>query len=198
MKIKQTRGQSAGKDARTTQGGLVTLSVSSLSITLRDYTLGRINLKNLIKEQHMTLSDDWIVGFVDGEGCFSVGQSKNSKLRFGHQIQAEFTVVQHVRDIQLLHKLKKHFGCGSVAQNHGDRYHYRVKNLEHLLTIIIPFFEKHKLQTNKRHQLTVFKEICLGLEAKKHFTKEGYDELLKLKQRLSDLKKVSNRNRLDS
>jgi hypothetical protein len=138
----------------------------------------------------MTLSDQWIVGFVDGEGCFSFSLIKNDSLRFGYQIQGEFTVVQHKRDIQLLNKLKSHFGCGSVGPNHGHRYHFRVKNLNHFLTIIIPYFEKHKLQTVKQFQLPVFKDICLRLQAKEHFTQEGFNEIKKLVQKLSDLKKV--------
>lgn len=137
----------------------------------------------------MTLSNDWIVGFVDGEGCFSFSLIKNDSLKFGYQIQGEFTVVQHKRDIQLLHKLKAHFNCGSVAVNHGNRYHYRVKNLEHFLTIIIPFFEKNRLQTIKSLQLPVFKDICLRLNDKQHYTKEGFEEIKLLVKKLSDLKK---------
>lgn len=137
----------------------------------------------------MTLSNDWIVGFTDGEGCFSFSLIKNDSLRFGYQIQGEFTVVQHKRDIQLLYELKTYFGCGSVAVNHGDRWHYRVKNLEHFLTIIIPFFETHKLKTVKRHQLPVFKEICLKLQAKEHISQTGFDEIKELVIKLSALKR---------
>jgi LAGLIDADG endonuclease len=96
---------------------------------------------------NIKLHNEWIVGFVDGEGCFSFSIFRNEGMRSGYQIQGEFTVVQHIRDIQVLHALKEHFGCGSVAVNHGDRYHYRVKNLAHLLLIIIPFFERYPLNT---------------------------------------------------
>ena len=137
----------------------------------------------------MTLSNDWIVGFVDGEGCFSFSVIKNDGLRFGFQIQGEFTVVQHKREIQLLHKLKDHFKCGSVAINHGDRYHWRVKNLNDFLNIIIPYFEKYTLQTCKKFQLPVFKDICLRLQAKQHLTQTGFDEVKELVKKLSNLKK---------
>jgi hypothetical protein len=137
----------------------------------------------------MTLNDNWIVGFVDGEGCFSFSLIKSKKLKFGYQIQGEFTVVQHKRDIQLLYKLKEYFGCGAVAVNHGERYHWRVKNLDHFLTIIIPYFEKHPLQTVKRLQLPVFKEICLLLASKRHLEEEGFEEAKALVKKLSDLKR---------
>lgn len=92
----------------------------------------------------------WVVGFVDGEGCFYVGVNRNPKLRFGYQIQAEFVVVQHIRDIQVLEGLRHQFGCGQVVVNHGDRYAWRVRDLQHLIEIIIPFFEKHQFHTKKR------------------------------------------------
>jgi hypothetical protein len=73
------------------------------------------------------------------------------------QIQGEFTVVQHKRDIKLLHALKDHFGVGSVIKNNGNCYHYRVKNLTHFNQVIIPFFENYPLLTVKKLQLSVFK-----------------------------------------
>lgn len=34
----------------------------------------------------MTHFDGWIVGFVDGEGCFSVQFNPNREMRFGFQV----------------------------------------------------------------------------------------------------------------
>jgi hypothetical protein len=142
-----------------------------------------------LNSMEIELDPNWILGFVDGEGCFSFSLIKNDSLRFKYQIQGEFTVVQHQRDIQLLHALKKYFNCGSVGRNHGNRMHYRVKNLDHFLTIIIPFFEKHQLKTVKRLQLPVFKEICLCLKAKQHFNEIGFNDIKTLVKDLSNLKK---------
>ena len=140
----------------------------------------------------MKLSADWIVGFVDGEGCFSYSLIKNDSLRFGYQIQGEFTVVQHERDLELLHRFKDYFGCGKVARNHDDRYHYRVKNLKELREVIISFFEEHSLQTVKKHQLPVFKEIVLCLTNKEHLEIDGFEKVKLLVTKLSELKKMEN------
>ena len=69
----------------------------------------------------MTLDAKWITGFVDGEGCFFVGINKHPDMSTGYQVLPEFTVVQHERDVQLLHALKAFFDCGVVRTNHGDR-----------------------------------------------------------------------------
>lgn len=95
------------------------------------------------------LSKDWIVGFVDGEGCFHVGINTNKQMSLGVQVLPEFVVVQHKKDVEILYQIKTFFNCGVVRKNNGDRMCYRVRNISDLSKIIIPFFEKHKLKTSK-------------------------------------------------
>ena len=72
-----------------------------------------------VQSQPGRLEAQWVVGFVDGEGCFFVGINPHPEMTSGFQVLPEFTVVQHKRDIQLLHALKQFFGCGVVRTNHG-------------------------------------------------------------------------------
>lgn len=58
------------------------------------------------------LNTQWIVGFVDGEGCFNLDVHIKEDMKWGIQMQPEFTVVQIEYDVQILHALKAHFGCG--------------------------------------------------------------------------------------
>lgn len=123
------------------------------------------------------LESQWIAGFVDGEGCFYVGAIKNSSLTNGYQIQPEFTVVQHERDIQILYDLKENFQCGLVARNHDTRYHWRVRKLDHLIDIVIPFFEKHQLRTKRGIEFQRFRKICLKMKEGVHLTPDGFKEV---------------------
>ncbi len=125
----------------------------------------------------MNLDAQWVVGFVDGEGCFHVGISKDSDLKLGYQVLPEFTVVQHERDVQVHHALKANFGCGVVRKNHGDRMAYRVRSKEHLLQRIIPFFEKHPLKTKKRVDFAKFRRILLLMDAGDHLTHGGIERI---------------------
>jgi len=125
----------------------------------------------------MNLEPQWIVGFVDGEGCFSVSINQHPEMTIGYQVLPEFVVVQHKRDVQVLYALKKYFRCGVVRKNHGDRMAYRVRSIEHLLNIIIPFFEKHKLKTKKRLDFIKFRRILLLIQRKEHLTKEGIEKI---------------------
>ncbi len=121
----------------------------------------------------MKLESEWVTGFVDGEGCFHVGVNPHGDMRAGFQVLPEFTVVQHERDVQLLHALKEHFGCGVVRRNHGDRMAYRVRGKEHLLRRIVPFFDKHPLKSKKRQDFLKFRRILMMMEAGEHLTETG-------------------------
>lgn len=128
----------------------------------------------------MNLDAGWITGFVDGEGCFYVGINSHKEMAAGFQILPEFTVVQHERDVQVLHALKNYFGCGVVRKNHDDRMVYRVRSVKHLLEDIVPFFEKHLLKTKKRVDFQKFRRILLMMEKGIHLTPEGIEEIRKI------------------
>ena len=120
----------------------------------------------------MNLDAGWVTGFVDGEGCFHVGINPHPDMKTGHQVLPEFTVVQHKRDVQVLHGLKAYFGCGVVRTNHGDRLAYRVRSLEHLLQRIVPFFQKHPLKTKKHIDFMKFRDVLLLMEKGEHLRPE--------------------------
>lgn len=133
----------------------------------------------------MELEAQWIVGFTDGEGCFHVSINEHEEMLTGFQVLPEFTVVQHVRDIQILHALKSFFGCGVVRKNHGDRMAYHVRGLDHLRESIVPFFEKHKLKTKKHVEFLKFRQILQMMQEGKHLTLEGIEEIRCLKEKMN-------------
>lgn len=128
----------------------------------------------------MNLHAQWIVGFVDGEGCFHVSINKHKDMKLGYQVLPEFVVVQHERDIQVLEALKTYFKCGYIKVNHGDRLCYVVRDVTALLTIILPFFEKHKLKTKKRIDFEKFRTIVRMLGDKEHLNEQGLATIKKL------------------
>ena len=125
----------------------------------------------------MKLDAQWITGFVDGEGCFHVGINPHAEMTAGFQVLPEFTVVQHERDVQVLHALKAHFGCGVVRTNHGDRMAYRVRGVKHLLEHVVPFFVKHPLKTRKNVDFLKFRDVLLLMQAGNHLTAEGVEQI---------------------
>ncbi len=139
----------------------------------------------------MNLNAQWVVGFVDGEGCFHVGINKNESMSLGVQVLPEFTVVQHEVDKQVLYGLKDFFGCGVVRKNHGSRFSYRVRGQKNLQERIIPFFEKHKLKTRKRVDFEKFRRVILLIEKKEHLEADGLEKIRQIKQSMNSTKLLS-------
>src|ERR1044071_5610238 len=93
--------------------------------------------------QQERLSADWVVGFVDGEGCFFVGINRQPTMKVGWQVLPEFRVVRRERDVAVLEQLREFFGCGQITVNHGDRKELRIRGLKELSEQVVPFFEAH-------------------------------------------------------
>ncbi len=133
----------------------------------------------------MQLDAQWIVGFVDGEGCFHVSINPHPEMTAGAQVLPEFTVVQHERDAQVLYALKAFFDCGVVRRNNGDRMAYRVRGHGHLSRNIVPFFEKHSLKTRKRVDFIKFREIVNMMSRGEHLTREGVERIRAIASRMN-------------
>lgn len=118
------------------------------------------------------LDTQWVVGFVDGEGCFNLDVHIKKDMKWGLQMQPEFTVVQHERDIQVLHSLKDYFKCGSIGINRKDetstRYHFRVKSVRDGMAYIIPFFDQHTLKTKRNVEFKRYRRIVQLMDNKYH------------------------------
>jgi hypothetical protein len=135
------------------------------------------------------LSTDWIVGFVDGEGCFHIGISKHNDLRLGYQILPELTVVQHKRDINLLYELRGTMNCGVVRSNHGDRFCWRVRDWKNLTEVIIPFFVKNPLKSKKWIDFLKFRKVVLMMQRGEHLTEDGFR---RIKEIASSMNRAAN------
>src|SRR3989337_198037 len=99
----------------------------------------------------------WVVGFIDGEGCFSVSLHKNPTTKLGWQIMPEFVATQGEKSILALKRLQSFFGCGRIFvnrryDNHKENlYRFCVRSFIDLEEKIVPFFQKNHLRTAKQH-----------------------------------------------
>lgn len=97
--------------------------------------INEIKVKKILKG--FEENPNWITGFVAGFAFFTAYLNKQSEWRFPYQIQPAFIVVQHRRDIELLHRLKRHFSCGQVNKNKGKNdeisevWQWRVRDVKH-------------------------------------------------------------------
>jgi hypothetical protein len=125
----------------------------------------------------MDLAPEWVVGFVDAEGCFHISLQRHPEMTAGYQVLPEFVVVQHQRDMSVLHALKRFFGCGVVRRNHGNRFAFRVRSLSDLERVCEFFFD-HPLKTKKNVDCRKFRRVLLLMKARRHLAAEGLLEII--------------------
>jgi hypothetical protein len=129
--------------------------------------------------------DDYLAGYVDGEGSFHVAIQRNPSTRFGWQLVPEFHVSQNPERASILELLQARLGCGRVRPNAraGGRDRslvYVVRNRDDLLTKVIPFFRAHPILSEKRLEFETFAVIVTAMENREHLSAEGFHRLLDL------------------
>jgi hypothetical protein len=82
--------------------GKRTMSTSSKPQSRKLHTTG--------SSTYLKLEPNWISGFIDGEGCFSINITENPMYANGFRVQARFLIHLHTKDIAILELIKLYFG----------------------------------------------------------------------------------------
>ena len=139
-------------------------------------------------QQERLKTAGWIMGFVDGEGCFTVSIFKNSKAqrKLGWQVFPEFVVSQGEKSLSTLKFFQDYFKCGFVIKNsrhdnhRDDMYKYCVRSQKDLREAIIPFFLENKLKSAKQKDFEIFVSILQLMAEGKHLNQTGLKQIAKL------------------
>jgi hypothetical protein len=146
-------------------------------------------------QQERLKIESWIVGFTDGEGCFSVSIMKNKTSKGGWQIFPEFVVTQGKKSLSALEIFKTYFKCGKIFPNkrydnhREDLYRYCVRSVYELEERVVPFFKRNQLKTYKQNDFEIFSKIVKSMSERKHLTEEGFVEIAKLIETMNRKKK---------
>jgi len=93
----------------------------------------------------------WLVGFTDGDGSFTLSKSNN-------KWQLIFKISQNKYNLRILNYIKSQLGIGNINTNKLNMSSYKVTKLEHIGKYIIPIFDKYPLLTNKQLNYERFKK----------------------------------------
>ena len=138
----------------------------------------------------------WIVGFTDGEGTFSVSLNRNSTTTTGYQVFPEFVVTQGAKSLAALKMIQDYFECGKIYENrrydnHKESlYRFVVRSFSDLTTTIIPFFQKHQLQTAKQNDFKKFCEVVELMKERKHLNMVGVETIRKIINQMNRRAKI--------
>jgi hypothetical protein len=167
------------------------------------YEVGSDNLRGVPQreepgnQQERLITVGWVIGFVDGEGCFSIGFTRQPDrehrkgYRTGYQVNHDFVVPQGARSLKALNALQTFFGVGRVYvntrhDNHREDMHaYTVHRRSELMDVIIPFFRQHELRTSKRSDFEKFATCLELIAANRHLTREGLADVAEIAQTMN-------------
>jgi len=151
-------------------------------------------------QQERLIRIGWVVGFVDGEGCFSIGFVRQPRpadragYATGYQVSHRFVVVQGERSRACLEELQSFFGVGRIFLNRRHDNHrehllqYHVSKRSELVERIIPFFRQHPLQTSKRMDFETFARCMEVIAAGRHLTRAGLIEIAEMAETMNHRK----------
>lgn len=94
----------------------------------------------------------WLVGFTDGDGCFSINFQKENKWNL------TFKISQSKINGKLLYYIKKELNCGSITEE-KDKLNYRIRDIKNITNKLIPIFDKYSLLTFKYFDYLKFKDV---------------------------------------
>ncbi len=131
----------------------------------------------------MSLSDDYLIGFTEGEGMFYVGIVPSKETKTHWQVIYFLKVSQNPVGLEVLNQFRNRLGCGYIKQNSqtdptDKSLAYVVRDFLSLRDKVIPFFEG-KLVI-KKQAFEKFKQVLDIVAKKQHLTTAGITKILEI------------------
>lgn len=119
---------------------------------------------------------EWLVGFVEGDGCFSVVKNKGKNGEYKWSLA--FKIGQSKYNMRVLYYIKKELGYGSInIESKSNMANFWIRDRETINKVIFPIFDKYQLLTSKYFNYLKFKD-AYEIMISKEITKEEKNNFL--------------------
>ncbi len=123
----------------------------------------------------------YISGYVDGEGCFSISIRPRKTLKAGWEVRPSFSVGQNKDRKEILELMKNYFNCGAIRANQGDNtLKFETRNIDEIISKIIPHFEKYPLLSSKFQDFEKFRNVCSLIKDDEHLKEKGILKIIEI------------------
>lgn len=154
---------------------------ASINLLNNKFIVQRLNHYSDPKGSNIEQFDEnfkqWLVGFTDGDGSFSITKNNTNWILV-------YKISQHKYNIRILYYIKNKLNIGKInKEKKTNMVNYRITKLEHIGKYIIPLFDKYPCLTSKQFNYLKFKEAYYILINKDMSKEEKNSKLniLKLK-----------------
>lgn len=120
------------------------------------------------------LTEPFLIGLIDGDGCFSVSFGANRKLSLG------FHITGHISVKPLFDKVQSLLNCGQVRDKSATEVRYQIDNFTDMRDILIPLVDQYDLHSTKSVHYEIFKKVLYLIDVNAHMTPEGFMEIIDL------------------
>lgn len=124
----------------------------------------------------------WLVGFVEAEGCFLSLVRKNASHTIGFQVTLSFSLVQHIRDLELMQMIQECWGFGRISKG-SSFVRLTVTKKSDIDTLITMF--NTSLKGSKRLDFEDFSKIQEMVNNGIHKTEDGLNKILLIKRNMN-------------
>lgn len=138
------------------------------------------------------ISPWYIVGFTDGEGCFAICVYKHKTKKYKVDAYLCFQIELRADDRPVLELIQKRLNCGRIKELSYRKYGWMphvklvVNKQSDIFYKVIPFFKQFPLIGKKNKDFELFCQAAEIFKKKSHLTKEGIDQLIKLREFMND------------
>ena len=116
---------------------------------------------------------------------FGISIIKSSTTRLGWAVHPSLQIGLHKKDLELLKEIQATLGgVGSISEKPSMVY-FRVQSLKQIHDVIIPYFDKYPLITQKLGDYILFREIVIKMVQKEHLNKAGLQAIVNIRASLN-------------
>ena len=124
-----------------------------------------------------------VTGYFDSEGCFNISIYKNPKMKIGFSVTFSVEMKQHYNSLNVLKSIKNFFedkGHISFSNKNKSVMRFKISNLNDIINVVIPHFDKYPLITSKNLNFNDFKKAIFIIKSGEHLTENGIKKLMEI------------------
>jgi|SRR3989344_2897553 len=127
-----------------------------------------------------------IVTLASNDACFNLQFRRDTRHERNntptyYRWKVQFIITGPKESINMLDKVEKEIGCGKIHSS-KNQVRFSVQNIDHIIDLVVPFFNKNKLLGNKKKDFELWqKAVRIIYQNKgKHILKWDKNDLLYL------------------